>query len=748
MSISPELALPAADSERLRGEVRRMVFANPSSGWAVVELTSEEGDDDDGPRAAGPLAALKPGESVELIGRWARHPVHGMTFQATSYVTARPRSTAGLAAFLASDRFHGVGEKTAERLVEAFGLELADIVESDPTRLASVRGVSLKLASRIGQAWADAGELSALMTELADAGVPASLAQAIHRRHGDSSRKVIAQDPYRLLGVRGFTWAHAEALARAQGIALDDPRRTAAGAVEAQRGLSARHGHVTSDSDSLAAATGELLRVRPERALEALDLARMRGLLAHDVPEGADPAAGGWYLPEELAAEHGLASALARLVSARSKLPKALREWAPDRHGDQPLTDEQAAAVRAALTSPVSVLTGGPGTGKTRTVMEVVRACASADVRLVMCAPTGRAAKRLEEVTGQPAATIHSLLDAKAAPGEGFRFGYTALNRLPHEFIVADEWSMADTRLACALVEAVRAGAHLLLVGDADQLPSIGPGAVLRDLLSARGDDGAPLIPATTLATIHRQASASRIVTLAHQINAGDAPIVRGREADVFAVPERSPAIADRVAEIVAVRAPAFFGCAPSDVQVLAPMYRGPAGVDHLNERMKERLNPAQGRPPVSGFHEGDRVVQTRNDAERGIANGDIGEVISADAKQRILQVAFPTGVVECDSDEAADLRPAWCLTVHKSQGGEWPVVVLVIDPSHRVMLWRELLYTAVTRAVSGLLIVGDPAQLPGAARRTGSGARLRKTLLVPRLRAALSAAEAAPGLL
>jgi RecD/TraA family predicted helicase len=415
-------------------------------------------------------------------------------------------------------------------------------------------------------------------------------------------------------------------------------------------------------------------------------------------------------------------------------LGRAAEEFAPDPE----LTDEQRAAVTAALTHGVSVLTGGPGTGKTRTVLEIVRACEARDLRVALCAPTGRAAKRLEEVTGRAASTVHRLLEARGVPGAGFRFGMDEHRPLPQDVVVADEWSMADARLAHALARAVGDGAHLVLVGDADQLPSVGPGAVLRDLLDPAS---AALVASTRLSRIHRQAAASRIVTLAHEVNAGTvrSPWARrgagaAREGDVFAVPERPPAVARRVAAIVAERAPAYFGCVPSDVQVLAPMYKGPAGVDALNAALKERLNPPAGRPLVGGWHEGDRVVSTRNDPELDVANGDIGEVVATDRGARTVEVAFATGSAVYDADRARDLAPAWCLTVHKAQGGEWPVVVFVLDHGHRTLLWRELVYTGITRAASGLLLVGSPELLAAAAGRTGAGARGRLTGLAPRL--------------
>ena len=708
--------MPDAPNE-LTGEVAAVVFANPDSGFGVVELTAPRGED--GPRASGPLASLVPGQSVRLLGAWTEHDRYGPTFAAVAYENAAPRSVDGLVTFLASERFPGVGKTLARRIVTAFGLDVGDVAATEPQRLAQVKGVSADLAATIGEAWRAAGALAGLVGELTAVGIPAPVAQAVHRHFGDRAGDVLVEDPYALLAVRGVRWAHAEALAKAAGLERTDARRLRAGAVAAQRELCNRGGHMAAETADLVIEAGRMLGVDPVVARESLALAERHGGLHCDRDW--------WWTPADLRAEQGLAGQLARLLSARSSLPSSVKEWKPA----QELTDEQRAAVAAALQHPVSVLTGGPGTGKTRTIVEVLAACLEHDLRVALCAPTGRAAKRMEELTGHSASTIHRLLEARGVPGEGFVFGYDAQRRLPHDVVVADEWSMADTRLAWALVQAVADGAHLVLVGDADQLPSVGAGAVLRDLLAP---PAAAVIPSTRLTVIHRQAAKSRIVTLAHQINDGNVPPLSGRDADVFVVPEHPVHIADRVAEIVAVRAPTFYELPPSEVQVLAPMYRGPAGVDRLNARLKERLNPANGRRAVAGFHEGDRVVQTRNDAELDVANGDIGEVVATDFTARTLEVAFPHGTVTYDLDHAADLQPAWCLTVHKSQGGEWPVVVLVLDPGHRAMLWRELVYTAVTRARRGLLLVGAADLMGAAARRTGSGARLRRTMLGERV--------------
>ena len=715
-------------TEELSGEVAAVVFANPASGFAVVELAAKRGED--GPRASGPLATLVPGQAVRLLGAWKDHDRYGPTFAAVAYEHASPRSVTGLVSFLSSERFPGVGPTLSRRLVTAFGLGVGDVITNDPDRLTEVKGITPALSRTIADGWRAAGALGGLVGELNALGIPAAVAQAVYRQFGDRAQELLSADPYELLAVRGVRWAHAEALARAAGIEHLSSRRLRAGAATAQREVCARGGHMAAPTEALLEECCRLLRVDPMDARRALALAERDGRLTRDRDL--------WWTSFDLAAETGLARELARLLKSKSRLPAAAR----DRDPAAQLTDRQRHAVEAALATTVSVLTGGPGTGKTRTVVEILGACVDNDVRVALCAPTGRAAKRMEELTGHGASTIHRLLEARGRPGEGFSFGYDAQRRLPHDMVIADEWSMADTRLAWSLVQAVADGSHLVLVGDADQLPSVGAGAVLRDLLASPSSQS---VAVTRLDVVHRQAASSRIVTLAHQVNNGDVPPLRGRDNDVFVVPEHPVHVADRVAEIVAVRAPGFYGLGPSDVQVLSPMYRGPAGVDRLNERLKERLNPAAGRRAVAGFHEGDRVVQTRNDADLDVANGDIGEVVATDAGERTLQVAFPHGMVTYDMDHAADLQPAWCLTVHKSQGGEWPVVVLVLDPGHRAMLWRELVYTGITRARQGLLLVGDVDLLARAAQRTGSGARSRVTCLGERLASELQEVVLAP---
>ena len=705
----------------MTGEVAAVVFRNDGTGFGVVELAGD--GNADGARAAGPLAALVEGQPVRLRGRWNDHERYGPTFTTVAYEITAPQTAGGLVTFLSSDRFPGVGPKLAARIVEAFGLDVATVIAEKPEELEGLAGISASLARTIADAWREAGALPELVATLTAVGLSPAAVTELHRRHGADAVDVIHRDPYAVIDLPGVKWAHAERLAAGMDIGRNDPRRLVA-AVRSSLMTELDQGHTCADTAALREAVARHTGCDALDNRRGMDTAVAQGHVAYDEIDGRSY----WALASEQRREAGLAHELARLLgSPRRRVAVSF--------DDDELTDLQRRAVTAALSEPVSVLTGGPGTGKTRSVRAVVQACAAADLNVALCAPTGRAAKRLEELTGHAATTVHRLLEAQPTvftdtDDATFTFSYGRDRRLPHDVIVMDEASMADTALAGALVEAVDDGSGLLLVGDIDQLPSVGPGAVLRDIL--RMDPA--IVGRVHLDQVHRQAAKSRIVTMAHELRSGAVAPPRGRDGDVFAVPQPARGLADRIAEIVAVRAPAFYDIEPSDVQVLAPMYRGPGGVDHLNVRLGERLNPPAGRPTVAGFREGDRVVQTRNDAELDVANGEVGEVAGVDVRAKTLRVGFPGGMVTFSAVAARNLRPAWCLTVHKSQGGEWPVVVLVLDRGHRSMLYRELVYTAVTRARRGLLLVGDPSLVSAAARRSGSGLEHRRTALVARV--------------
>ena len=729
-----------ADEETLVGEVSFVLYTDDRTGFGVVEVGNLQDTDRRVARATGPLARLTPGQPVALHGRWTIHPTHGETFAANWFAPSTPVTVSGLEAFLAGEHFPGIGRRLAAAVVSAFGLELARVVEDDPDALTGVPGITARLRDVIVDGWRQAGLLGSIVARLGAAGFTAGPARWLVTTFGEDAAATLDRDPYVLLDAPGVGWQAVERLARAQGVEAADPARHVAAATWVLRTRRAQQGDVAIGTDDLLAGTARTLGADPATAAGAIQEAVDAGALDAWAPVD-DPADILYALPADAAAEGDIAAAVGRLDA----------EYAPWEVTDADvlaidgdLTVEQRAAVRTAFGHAVSVLTGGPGTGKTRTVAALLALATSANRTVALCAPTGRAAKRLEELTGHRATTIHRLLEARPADdgAEAFTFAFDEHRRLPHDLIVADEWSMADVTLARALLAAVADGSHVVLVGDVDQLPPVGPGAVLRDLLEIAAAGSAP-VAATALRTVHRQAARSRIVTLAHELKAGAVAPPRGRDGDVFAVPQATAGIADRVAEIVAVRAPAFYGCTPADVQVLAPRYGGPAGVDRLNDVLRDRLNPRSGRATVGGFCEGDRVVQTRNNPELGIANGEVGEVTSVDPDDRQLEVVFDTGSVVLGVRDARDLRPAWCLTVHKSQGGQWPVVILVLDGTHGRMLWRELVYTAVTRAVDGLLLVGAPQLLTAAARRAGSGIARRRTSLSRRLAASRAAASA-----
>ncbi len=694
--------------DEIVGEVLGVLYVDDRTGFGVIEL--EPSDERDGARCVGPLADLVEGQSVRLVGRWTDHPRYGETFEAMFYEQVAPTTEAGLRTFLTSERFKDVPPAAIERLLTAFGSRAGDVIEREPERLTVEARLDDEVAAQLRAAWAEGASFAKLHELLATSRIPADVVRAAHVHFGVDAAEVLRDDPYALLEVERAGFAQADALAKVLGITSTDPRRLAAGALAAVRSARRRDGHQVLARPDAVAGASRILGVDAVLAADGVDRAVAGGTLAADevvpgtvlhtttepVPVVSTPGA--------LRAERGLAEELARLAAATPRLSGG------DTAASDDLTDGQRQAITTALERPVTVLTGGPGTGKTRTIQELVRLALEADANVALCAPTGRAAKRIEELVGHAATTVHRLLEARPMPSGGFVFRYGRDERLPHDLIVCDEVSMCDTALARSLVSAVDDGAHLLLVGDPDQLPSVGPGDVLRDLL--RGE----LLPVTRLTEVHRQAASSRIVALAHAINEGEVGELPGADVDVFMGEERRrDGIVPRVVEAVAERAPTYFDVGPADIQVVAPVYRGPCGVDALNAALKQRLNPDAGQVAVHGLQVGDRVMQTRNDADLDVSNGDVGEVV--DVTRKGLRVAFPRGEVSYDRDQARDLTLAWAITVHKSQGGEWPVVVLVADRSHRAMLWRNLAYTAVTRAQRALIVVGQVEALRDAAR-------------------------------
>jgi len=714
--------------EELVGEVLGVHHADARTGFGVIELLPVEGGA--GERCSGPLADLVEGQHVRLVGRRTVHARYGPTFEAMLYEQVTPTDVAGLRAFLTSERFAHVPPAAITTILAACGASAGETIEAGVDRIVDVAGISAEDATAVHDAWQAGLAMARLVRLVEGSGWPMDAVRSAHARFGADVVDVAREDPYLLLLAERVRFAHVDRLAERLGVPRDDPRRLTAGAVTAVRAARRQDGHQHLPRREVVAAAVTLLGVDAMLAVDGLDRAVARGRLVSDTVGDVDVVA----VPSARDDEVALATGLIRLLRRARPVP-GLSGDAADAGVDAEvdavgvvLTADQRAAVDVVADAGVSVLTGGPGTGKSTTVRELVTRARAGGANVALAAPTGRAAKRLEELTDHPATTIHRLLEARPDEDEGgFRFRFGPTEQLPHDLVVIDETSMCDTWLAARLVEAVPDGAHLVLVGDADQLPSVGSGDVLRDLVRC----GA--VPAVALEEIHRQAAGSRIVTLARGILAGDPGELRGVDGDVFVAeePERD-AIAARVVRTVAERAPEHFGVGVDEVQVLAPVYRGPNGVDALNAALKDALNPGRGRASVAGLHVGDRVMQTRNDPELDVANGDVGTVVDVSVGDGSVRVAYPRGEVTHPRDRVRDLVPAWAITVHKSQGGEWPVVVLVLDPAHRTMLWRNLVYTAVTRASRALILVGRADALRTAAaqdrmsrRHTGLGERL-----------------------
>jgi len=701
------------------GEVLGLFFSDARTGFGVAEVATEGGDF---VRATGPLADLVEGQRVGLVGRWTDHARYGPTFAVTMYEQLVPTTSDGMRSFLLSERFN-IEPEVVERVIKALGDQVGHVIEHQPERLVTEADLDAAEATALHDAWVRGHALAELQRITSKVNLPDEVVRAIHGRFGGIAPRLAREEPYRLLEVPRVRFAHADALGRLAGIASTDPARLAAGARACVGAAVRERGDQCVPRPDVVDAAANLLRVDAILAADGIDRGIAMGLLAQEEIEGRTLV----YTAGGHRAETSLAAEVARLNQAPARLGH-LADAGADADGDE-LTDGQRQAVEAAFRSPLSILTGGPGTGKTRTVASIVAVAEDAGLTIALAAPTGRAAKRIEEVVGHPATTIHRLLEARPMDDGGFAFKYGDDEQLPHDLLVIDEVSMCDTWLAASLCRAIETGTHIVVVGDPDQLPSVGSGDVLRDLVSSG------VITHTELTQVHRQAAGSRIVGLAHEVNHGQVDHLRGVDGDVFLAEDGDHAsIVDRVVSAVAERATARLGVKPDDVQVLAPVYRGPVGVDALNAALKQRLNPAAGRRDLRGFHDGDRVMQTRNDPDRDISNGDIGVVSDLNLKKKELRVVFPRGEVKCDREQVADLTHAWCVTVHKSQGGEWPVVVLVVDRSHRGMLWRNLLYTAITRAQRALIIIGQADAVRRAAhhdrprnRTTGLVARLRR---------------------
>lgn len=717
-----------APPDTLEGTLDKVVFQNEENAWSVVRLQVEG-------RAApatavGKLLGVEAGERLRLSGEWVKDPKYGRQFQFVSYMTLQPSTLQGIEKYLASDLIKGIGPELAKRLVAKFGLDTLEVIEKHPDRLGQVSGIGPKRRAQIREAWAEHRQVKDLMVFLQSHDVSTNLAVKIYKAYGDDALAMVRQDPFRLAReIHGVGFLTADGVASSLGLPQDAPQRLRAGLLHVLT-QAADRGHLFLPRQELLEQARELLGVEASGLESRLGELTRAGEIVTD-----DEAV---YLAALHRAETGVAERLRALAeqgdaNPRLHVEKALA-WFESRH-DLELAPEQREAIRRGLTARVLVVTGGPGTGKTTLVRGIVEILTKKQRKVLLAAPTGRAAQRLAEATGMEAKTIHRLLEYNPMTR---RFERDADRPLKAELVVLDETSMLDIHLAHAVLRAISDTTRLLLVGDADQLPSVGPGRVLGDLV----DSGA--VDVVRLQRIYRQARRSWIVTNAHRIREGQMPIWPTETkpgADFFFIERGTPQDAlETLSYLVLRRIPESFGFDPvEDIQVLTPMNRGLLGTKSLNEVLKEQLNPPKaGAPEVvrgsRSFRVGDKVMQIRNNYDLGVWNGDLGRVTAIDPEEGEVTVAFDDRTVQHDLSTLDELVPAYACSIHKSQGSEYPCVVLVLSTQHWVMLERNLLYTGLTRAKRLAVIVGETRALGAAVRNYKQERRWSK--LAERLRA------------
>ncbi|MFI6811168.1 ATP-dependent RecD-like DNA helicase [Nonomuraea sp. NPDC050328] len=666
------------------------------------------------------LAGVQPGERLELSGEWEEHPRFGQRLTVTACERVMPSTVRAIQLYLGSGLIRGIGPRLAHAIVDHFGADSLTVIDTQPQRLVEVVNIGPVRQQQIVEAWREQRSIAALMVTLQGFGVSSLLAAKIFQVFGADAETVLKEDPYRLVGrVRGIAFATADRIALRSGVPESSPQRIKAALVDRLESAASGGGHCYLSPTALVTQTVELLEQDEEAVRAQLDALRAE----HRVVAEPDAV----FLKELHGREVKLAAELTRLLRARSTLRLRLFE------DDASLHEDQQTAVNMALTSTVSVLTGGPGCGKSHTVRMIAATVRAMGGSVTLAAPTGKAAKRLSELTGLPAMTVHRMLGFEPDPEALF-------DQLPvqADLVVVDEASMLDLGLAVRLCSAIPSGSHLLLVGDSDQLPSIGPGSVLADLLRVAE------VPRVRLTHVFRQAEGSSIVRAAHDIRTGQLPYLPGGGGFWFEEVDDPARAADRVVELATEAIPRKQGVDPARVQVLCPMRKGLAGTAELGRMVQERLNPpAEGKAEhwagSNVYRVGDRVMPIRNNYDKGVFNGETGVVTAISAEERTVEVRIDDGeTVSYGFDELDDLTQAYAISVHRAQGSEYPFVVapLVVEAGG-IMLRRRLLYTLVTRAKSWVVLVGQRKALELAVERIGGR---RNTALAARLEATLAA--------
>lgn len=685
---------------KLRCVIEHITYQNQENGWSVMKVKVKGYDNL--VTLTGSLLDVPVGSVLLVDGDWRVDPKYGQQFVAQSWTEVMPATLYGIEKYLGSGLVKGIGPAYAKAIVSRFGLETIDVIENDIERLLEVPRLGRKRMEKIRENWEKQKDIKEVMVFLQGHGVSTAFAAKIYRKYEKESIAKVKENPYQLADdIWGIGFKTADSIASNMGYEKNDPRRCRSGILYTLNEL-AEEGHVYAEPEQLVEAAIKLLEAEETPVRQAL--ATMMG--AKDVIADNDVI----YLPPFYHAESGSAKRLQSLLSDTSLFNSDIAAEPEAEYGSKSVgivyDEVQQAAIQKALDSKVMVLTGGPGTGKTTTTQGIIAAFKARHMSILLAAPTGRAAKRMTEATGMEAKTIHRLLEYN--PMDGYKRNDE--NPLEGDALIVDECSMIDILLFYNLMKAIPSSMRLILVGDIDQLPSVGAGNVLRDIIDSQQ------IPVVRLTRIFRQAQSSRIVMNAHAINAGQFPNIKnGLDTDFFFInQEDADEMVKLIIGLVRDRLPTKYGYPPKEVQVLTPMQRGTVGAGNLNIELQNALNPTGPSLARGGytFRQGDKVMQIRNNYDKNVFNGDIGYITAVDTNERILTVTFDSRLVEYDITELDEIVLAYAVTIHKSQGSEFPVVVMPVTMKHFVMLQRNLIYTGITRAKKICVLVGTTKAL------------------------------------
>ena len=712
----------------VRGIAERLLFEAPDSDYRVFRLHDE--DDDATYTVTGHGTKPLVGDRLEVKGHWVQHKRYGRQFAADGWSRIIPESVDGIERFLGSGAVKGMGPALAHRVVAAFGKDTMAVLEKDPQRLLEVEGIGPKKLAVITESFYEEKQVNDIAYDLEQHGVAGRYASRLLQKYGDDVHYVLTEEPYRMIAeIDGIGFKTADQIALAYGMDRQDPQRLSAGLTYVLRTMT-QNGHVCIPDTELVRRAAFILQADALGLHDILREAIEVGQLCTADFEGTLYV----YTPEAYEEEEYIAGRIGEMgnmkpLPMKTHVQLFLDRWQDARHFE--LADKQREAVEKSLQSGMTVITGGPGTGKTTVVQTIIRLAEQEGLRILLCAPTGRAAKRLAETTQRKAKTIHRLLVPDGHVGAMQVFEYNETKMLPADLVIVDEVSMLDMEMMYHLLSALKPQCRCILVGDADQLPSVGAGAVLHDII-ASGQ-----VPVVRLDTIFRQKEGGRIVTNAHLINSGRLPVVN-EDAEFRFVEIESEA--DGAEKISALYNSELLETGDKfAVQVLSPMYKNPCGVDNLNQLIQERFNPpAEGKAELKGknvvFRVGDKVMQKHNDYEKGVFNGDMGEIFAI--QKDMVYVRYPEQDVKYEGQEVDEITLAYAITVHKSQGSEYHTVIMVLVNSHAIMLQRNLFYTAVTRAKRKVILVGTKRAVQTAVQNQRTSRRF--TLLIPRLQGEL----------